>query len=69
LVVGLAFGLPGLILGPILGVVLGELLSGKTPEEAVKAAWGTVVGNAAGILLRVIAGGAMVLWFVLAVRR
>jgi uncharacterized protein YqgC (DUF456 family) len=69
LVVGLAFGLPGLILGPILGVVVGELLSGKTPGEAVQAAWGTVVGNAAGILLRVIAGGAMVLWFILAVRR
>jgi uncharacterized protein YqgC (DUF456 family) len=69
LAVGLAFGLPGLILGPILGVVIGELLSGKAPREAVQAAWGTVVGNAAGILLRVVAGGAMVLWFILAIRR
>ena len=69
LVIGLAFGLPGLLLGPIIGVVVGELLSGKAPKEAVQAAWGTVVGNAAGILLRVIAGGGMVLWFLLAVWR
>jgi uncharacterized protein YqgC (DUF456 family) len=65
----LAFGLPGLILGPLLGVVSGELLSGKQPKEAFHAAWGTVVGNAAGILLRVLAGSAMVGWFVLALRR
>jgi uncharacterized protein YqgC (DUF456 family) len=69
LVIGLAFGLPGLLLGPIIGVIVGELLSGKAPKEAVQAAWGTVVGNAAGILLRVIAGGGMVLWFLLAVWR
>jgi uncharacterized protein YqgC (DUF456 family) len=69
LVVGMAFGLPGLLLGPIVGVVAGEMLSGKTPREAVASAWGTVVGNAAGVVLRVIAGGAMVVWFILAVWR
>ena len=69
LLIGLAFGLPGLLLGPILGVAVGELLSGKAPKEAIQAAWGTVVGNAAGILLRVVAGGVMVLWFLFAVWR
>ena len=69
LVIGLAFGLPGLLLGPLLGVIAGELLSGKPPQEAVHAAWGTVVGSAAGILLRVVAGGAMLVWFILAVWR
>jgi uncharacterized protein YqgC (DUF456 family) len=69
LVIGLFFGLPGLLLGPILGVIVGEILSGKAPRAAVQSAWGTVVGNAAGILLRVVAGGGMVLWFILAVRR
>ncbi len=69
LVIGLAFGLPGLLLGPLLGVIAGELLSGKPPQEAVQAAWGTVVGSAAGILLRVVAGGAMLVWFILAVWR
>jgi uncharacterized protein YqgC (DUF456 family) len=69
LVIGLFFGLPGLLLGPILGVIVGEILSGKAPRAAVQSAWGTVVGNAAGILLRVVAGGGMILWFVLAVRR
>lgn len=69
LVIGLAFGLPGLLLGPLVGVVAGELLSGKQPREAVEAAWGTVVGSAAGILLRVVAGGAMLVWFILAVWR
>lgn len=67
LVIGLAFGLPGLLLGPILGVISGELWAGKPPREALASAWGTVVGNAAGILLRVIAGAAMILWFVLAI--
>jgi uncharacterized protein YqgC (DUF456 family) len=69
LVIGLAFGLPGLLLGPLTGVFGGELLSGKQPVDAVKAAWGTLVGGAAGVLLRVLAGGAMVVWFILAVWR
>jgi uncharacterized protein YqgC (DUF456 family) len=69
LLIGLAFGLPGLLLGPIVGVIGGEILSGKAPRAAVQSAWGTVVGNAAGILLRVVAGAAMILWFILAVRR
>ena len=69
LVIGFAFGLPGLLLGPILGVIAGEMLSGKPPREALSSAWGTVVGNAAGILFRVLAGAGMILWFVLAVWR
>ena len=68
LFVGLFFSLPGLILGPIAGVFLGELCSGKDYNEAVRAAWGTLVGNAAGVASRVIAGGVMLLWIFLVLK-
>ena len=68
LFVGMFFSLPGLLLGPVLGVFLGELASGKEPHPAFRAAWGTIVGNAAGVAFRVIAGAAMVVWFILAAR-
>lgn len=68
LCVGIFFSLPGLLLGPVLGVFLGEIASGKEPHPAFRAAWGTIVGNAAGVALRVIAGAAMLVWFTLAAR-
>ena len=67
--VGLFLGLPGLIFGPLFGVVLGELYGGKAPQEALRAAWGTLVGSAAGIVARVIFGLAMLVWFIAAVWR
>jgi len=68
LFIGLFFSLPGLVLGPIAGVFLGELCSGKDSREAMRAAWGTLVGNAAGVLSRVIAGAVMILWVFLALK-
>jgi uncharacterized protein len=44
-VVGLFFGLPGLLLGPVLGAALGELvLSRRSPGEAVKSGVGAGLG-------------------------
>lgn len=68
LFIGLFFSLPGLILGPIAGVFFGELCAGKDSRAAMRAAWGTLVGNAAGILSRVIAGAVMIVWVFLALR-
>ncbi len=66
LFVGVFFSLPGLLLGPLLGVFAGEMLSGKDAQGALRAAWGTLVGNAAGVAARVAVGAVMVLWFILA---
>jgi hypothetical protein len=68
LFVGLFFSLPGLILGPIAGVFLGELCSGKDYREAIRAAWGTMVGNAAGVASRVVAGALMLIWIFIALK-
>jgi uncharacterized protein YqgC (DUF456 family) len=48
-VVGLFFGLPGLLLGPVVGAALGELvLSRRTPADAVKSGVGAGLGVLAG---------------------
>lgn len=67
-------GLWGAFLGAILGLFLGavgvlvlpfalawlfEYLSGRRPEEALKAAWGTLVGLMGGVVAKVIVHVAM----------
>jgi len=69
LCVGLFFSLPGILFGPIIGVYLGELYSGKDHHVALRAAWGTLVGNAAGVVARVIAGSAMLLRIYIAINK
>lgn len=69
LVVGLGFGLPGLICGPPIGVLLGELFSGKETGEALRVTWGTVVGTALGMLARLGIALVMTAWLVVAVVR
>jgi uncharacterized protein YqgC (DUF456 family) len=50
-VVGLFFGLPGLLLGPVVGAALGELvLARRGPAEAVKSGVGAGIGVLAGSL-------------------
>lgn len=47
-IVGLFFGLPGLILGPFVGAVLGEYLARRDRDQAVKAGIGTWIGIVLG---------------------
>jgi uncharacterized protein YqgC (DUF456 family) len=49
-VVGLFFGLIGLFVGPIVGAVAGEFIAGKRMIEAGRAGWGTLLGNVAGMI-------------------
>ncbi len=64
-IVGLFFGLPGLIIGPIAGVFLFELLiAKKAPKEAGQSTVGTVVGGLAGMVGRTVMALAMIVWFV-----
>ncbi len=54
-IVGMFFGLPGIILGPFVGAVLAELSGGRTMSDAGRAgvgAWiGTIVGTAAKLAI------------------
>jgi hypothetical protein len=66
-VVGMAFGVPGILLGPIAGAVVGELSLQRTLDQASRAGFGTVVGMAIGMAGKLAIGIAMIGLF-LAVR-
>jgi hypothetical protein len=51
-VVGLFFGPPGLVVGPVIGAVAGELLKTGRVEHSVKAGAGALVGMVVGLLVR-----------------
>ena len=44
----------GLVIGPFAGAVIGELLTGRTPGEAIRAGWGAVLGFFSSIVVKVI---------------
>ncbi len=58
-VVGLFFGLPGLLLGPFLGAVLGELAAGNSPLRSTQVGIGTWVGLIFGTLMKLVASVTM----------
>lgn len=58
-IVGMFFGLPGILLGPMVGAVLGELSLQRTLDQASRAGFGTVVGMAVGMAGKLAIGIAM----------
>jgi uncharacterized protein YqgC (DUF456 family) len=65
-IVGLFFGIPGVFIGPLVGVLLGELLGGQGLLPAGKSTWGTFLGTAAGMIVKLIIAGLMIGWFLIA---
>ncbi len=63
LVAGFFFPPLGIIIGPIAGAFLGEMVGGKSSDQALRAAWGSFVGFMAGTLMKVIACGMMGYYF------
>ena len=53
-VVGLFFGLPGIILGPTLGAVAFELWKGRDLHRAARAGLGVLVGFLAGSVAKIV---------------
>jgi hypothetical protein len=53
------FNIFGLIVGTFAGAVAGELLSGKSQKDALRAGWGTFLGFLAGSVLKITAAIAM----------
>ena len=52
MVVGMFFGLPGILLGPFAGAFLAETLRGRKPSEAGKAGVGALAGVLVGTLVK-----------------
>jgi uncharacterized protein len=55
-VVGIIFGLPGIIVGPFIGAVLGELLQLRSIGQAGMVGIGTLIGLAIGIAGKMVIG-------------
>jgi uncharacterized protein len=65
LVAGIFFFPPiGLIVGPFVGAVLGELSAGKDTQTALRSGFGAFMGFVGGTLLKLVASGMMIFYFV-----
>ena len=65
-VLGIFFGLPGLVLGPFVGALAGELLARSSASRAGRVALATWIGLAIAIAIKLALIGAMIGLFVLA---
>ncbi|MCR8645297.1 DUF456 family protein [Paenibacillus sp. N1-5-1-14] len=68
--IGLIFGpfvIPafGLILGPFIGAVIGEIIIGKSIEQALKSGVGSVLGFFSSVVVKVILQLAMIIVFII----
>lgn len=64
-IVGIFFGIPGILLGPFVGAVIGELSLQRSLDEASRAGFGTVVGLAIGVAGKLAIGITMIGTFLL----
>ncbi len=54
-IVGLFFGIPGILLGPFVGAVIGQLVSGSAIDHAAKVGLGTWIGLLIGTAIKLAA--------------
>jgi len=64
-VVGMFFGIPGIILGPFVGAVVAELSAGRKLDEAGRAGYGTWIGIVLGAAAKLAIAFLMVGIFIL----
>ena len=68
LAIGLFFFPPfGILIGPMLGAFLGEILDGKSPNNSVKPAFGSLIGFLSSIFLRFALSIIMTYYFIVEV--
>ncbi|HEX5960262.1 MAG TPA: DUF456 domain-containing protein [Rhodanobacteraceae bacterium] len=65
-IVGLFFGIPGLLLGPFIGAVIGQLVSGSPIEHATRVGVGTWIGLLIGTAIKLATAFMMLGTFALA---
>ena len=63
--VGLFFGVVGLFVGPVLGAIVGEFIAGKRMIDAGRAGWGSLLGNLAGMIGKLVIALAMITIFLM----
>lgn len=66
-VIGLFFGIPGIIIGPFAGALIGEIIHGRDLAAASKVGFGTWLGMAVGGLAKVMLACVMLGIFALAI--
>ena len=66
--IGLVFGIVGLFAGPVIGAIVGEFIAGKRMVDAGRAGWGSLLGNLAGMLGKLLIALAMIAVFLISVR-
>src|SRR4051794_8756677 len=62
-IIGIFTGFITLLFLPIAGAIIGEMIGGQRLVKAGKAGWGTLLGNLAGMIGKVMIGLAMVIIF------
>jgi hypothetical protein len=65
--IGLFFGIIGLFVGPVIGAITGEVIAGKRMIHAGRAGWGSLLGNVAAMLGKLIIALAMITIFLVSV--
>ncbi|HET9418862.1 MAG TPA: DUF456 family protein [Chthoniobacterales bacterium] len=65
--IGLFFGILGLFAGPIIGALAGEFVAGKKLVDAGRAGWGSLLGNLAGMVSKLLIALVMITLFLVSV--
>jgi uncharacterized protein YqgC (DUF456 family) len=61
--VGIFFGIIGLFVGPVIGAIVGEFFAGKRMVDAGRAGWGSLLGNLAGMVAKLLIALVMITIF------
>jgi uncharacterized protein YqgC (DUF456 family) len=65
--VGIFFGLAGLLCGPVIGAIVGELVAGKRLINAGRAGWGSLLGHIGAMVAKLGIGLGMIVLFLMRV--
>lgn len=65
--IGLFFGIIGFFIGPVVGAITGEFIAGKKMIAAGKAGWGSLLGNLAGMIGKLVLALAMITIFLMSI--